>query len=91
MMLVKRSPKNQIAIPKAILERAGLGEGDVYFEIRYSTGQIILTPMQLEEKVPVENLKQFENQMLKQEPGDQVHHSMSEVLSTLHRKHQRLK
>ncbi len=90
-MLVKKSQKNQIAIPKAILDRAGLGENDVYFNISYSTGQIILTPMQLEEKIPVENLKRFESQMLKQETGDQVHHSMSEVLSTLHRKHQQLK
>ena len=44
-MLVKRSRKNQIALPKALLERAGVGPNDVYFSIAYKAGAIILKPV----------------------------------------------
>ncbi len=82
-MLVKRSRKNQIAIPKVILERAGLGAGDIYFDIQCSTGRIILTPMELEEKIPIDSLMRFEKQMLKHEAGDNGYRSMEEVIHHL--------
>ena len=84
-MLVKRSRKNQISIPKAILDRAGLGPEDLYFDVEYSNGQIALTPMQLEEKIPRETLARFEARTLKREPGDRTHRSMDELIRNLHR------
>ena len=85
-MLVKRSRKNQIAIPKVILERAGLGARDLYFDIQYSTGRIILTPMELEEKIPIDSLMRFEKQVLKHEVGDKSYRSMEEVIHHLREK-----
>jgi bifunctional DNA-binding transcriptional regulator/antitoxin component of YhaV-PrlF toxin-antitoxin module len=84
-MLVKRSRKNQVAIPKAILERAGLSEEDQYFDMMYHAGRIILTPVQLEEKIPPEALARFEAKALKREPGDRVYQSTAELIEDLHR------
>ena len=85
-MVVKRSSKNQIVIPKSVLEKAGLGAGDVFFNVTYENGKIVLIPMQFEEKIPSEALSRFEKKILKKEAGDQVHHSMDEVIKGLHRK-----
>ena len=83
-MLVKRSSKNQIAIPKAVLEHAGLGPEDVYFDIQYADGRIILRAMQVEEKIPAEALARFEVKTLKQEPGDRTYGSVGELKMHLH-------
>jgi bifunctional DNA-binding transcriptional regulator/antitoxin component of YhaV-PrlF toxin-antitoxin module len=88
-MLVKRSSKNQIAIPKAVLERAGLGPKDAYFDIDCSRGRIILTPMQLEEKVPQDALRRFEARVLKRERGDRGFNSVEGLIRHLHRKRRR--
>lgn len=40
-MLVKRSRKNQVAIPKAVLERASVGPDDVYFRIDCERGATV--------------------------------------------------
>ena len=85
-MLVKRSGKNQVVIPKAVLQRAGLGPRDVYFGVAYDHGRIVLTPMQLEEKIPPEALARFEANALKREPGDRVYTSMEALVEDLHRK-----
>ena len=84
-MLVKRSRKNQVALPKAVLERAGLGPEDVYFSIAYKAGAIILRPVEIEEKIPPEALARFEAKALKREPGDRVYGSVSELITDLHR------
>ena len=86
-MLVKRSVKNQIAIPKAVLERAGLSARDVYFDVEYRNGHIILTPMELEEKISPEALRRFKERSLKQEAGDKTYHSMDEALRGLRHSH----
>ena len=88
-MLVKRSSKNQIAIPKAVLERAGLGPEDTYFDIGCSQGRIILTPMQLEEKIPPEALKRFETRVLQRQRGDKAFESVEGLINYLHRKRRR--
>lgn len=88
-MLVKRSRKNQVAIPKAVLERAGLGPGDVYFDVGYSNGRIVLTPMELEEKISPEALGRFEEKALKRGPGDRVFRSMGELIKGLHQRRPR--
>ena len=84
-MLVKRSSKNQIVIPKVILEQAGLKDGDVYFDAQYKEGRILLVPLEVEEKISPEALGRFEAQVLKREPGDKVYGSMEEVVKGLHR------
>ena len=82
-MLMKISSKNQIVIPKAVLERAGLGKDDVYFDVEYEKGCIRLKPMQVEEKIAPEVLARFEAKMMKREPGDRVYKSMDEALRDL--------
>jgi len=83
-MLVKRSRKNQVALPKAMLERAGLGPEDVYFSIVYKAGAIILRPVEIEEKIPPEALARFEAKVLKRDPGDRVYGSMDALIKDLH-------
>ena len=45
-MLTKRTRKNQITIPKAVLQAVGETE---YYEVSSQNGKIILTPVQLEQ------------------------------------------
>ncbi len=84
-MLVKRSPKNQVALPKALLERAGLGPDDVYFTVRYERGAIILKPVDIEEKIPPETLQRFKAKILKGQPGNRSFRSMEALIKDLKR------
>ena len=84
-MLVKRSRKNQVALPKAVLERAGLGPDDVYFTIAYQAGAIILRPVDIEEKIPPEALARFRAKVLKGQPGDRSFSSMEALIKDLKR------
>ena len=86
-MLVKRSTKNQISIPKAVLDRAGLDENDVYFDVEYESGRIVLIPMHVEEKISKEALERFEAKSLIKESGDKVYGSMDAAVKGLNRKH----
>ena len=88
-MLVKRSRKNQIAIPKKVLERAGLGARDVYFECDYTNGRIYLAPVEIEEKIPPEALARFEAKALKGQRGDKTYPSMEALIKDLHRRRRR--
>lgn len=82
-MLVKRSSKNQIAIPKAVLERAGLGPKDTYFDIGYERGAIMLRPVEIEEKIPRESLERFKAKVLKGQPGDRTFSSAGALIKYL--------
>ena len=84
-MLVKRSRKNQVALPKAVLERAGLGPEDVYFSIVYKAGAIILRPVEIEDKIPPEVLERFRVKVLKGQPGDRTFSSMEALIKDLKR------
>ena len=84
-MLVKRSRKNQVALPKAVLERAGLGPEDVYFSVAYKAGAIILRPVEIEEKIPREALARFQAKVLKGQPGDRTFSSMEALIKDLKR------
>ena len=84
-MLVKRSRKNQVALPKALLERAGLGPEDVYFSVVYKAGAIILRPVDIEEKIPPEALARFRAKVLKGQPGDRTFSSMEALIKDLKR------
>ena len=82
-MLVKRSRKNQVALPKAILERAGLGPEDVYFSVGYRQGAIILRPVEIEEKISPEALARFKTKVLKGQRGDRPFRSMEALVNDL--------
>ena len=84
-MLVKRSRKNQVALPKAMLEQAGLGPEDVYFSVVYEAGAIILRPVVIEEKIPAEALARFRAKVLKGQPGDRTFSSMEALIKDLKR------
>lgn len=85
-MLVKRSSKNQVAIPKAIIERAGLTPDDAFFDVKYSDGKIVLTPVTVEERIPPEALARFEARNRRRGTGDRAFRSVDEMLVHLHRK-----
>lgn len=85
MLLVKKSRKNQVALPKAILERAGVGLKDAYFSVDYAHGAIILRPVEIEEKLPLESLARFEARVLRRQPGDRAYGSMEALIRDLHR------
>ena len=84
-MIVKRSGRNQVAIPKKLIEQAGLGERDIFFDIEYAGGYFTLKPLEFEEKIPREALERFKAKVLKGEPHDQTFSSMQEVIAALDR------
>ena len=88
-MIVRRSGRNQVAIPKKLIQKAGLGERDVFFDIEYAGGYFILKPVEFEQKVPREVLERFKARALKQEAGDQSFSSMEELIEGLDRKPRR--
>ena len=85
-MLIKKSVKNQIAIPKVILEEIGLGSQDVYFDIGCKNGHIILKPMEVEEKIPVETIRKFEKKYARRSKGDVVFNSWDDAIRFLNKK-----
>lgn len=86
MLLVKKSRKNQVALPKAILEQAGLGPEDAYFAVGYRQGAIVLRPVDIEEKLSPEALARFKAKALKGQPGDRTFSSMEAVIKDLKRR-----
>lgn len=42
MVLAKRTSKNQITLPKAVVEAAGLAD---YYEVSVENGRIVMTPI----------------------------------------------
>jgi hypothetical protein len=88
-MVVKRSSRNQVAIPKRLIEQAGLGNQDVFFDIEYAHGCFILKPLEFEEKIPRESLERFKVKALKVEAGDRVVSSLNEAIEALDRKKRR--
>ena len=88
-MIIKRSGRNQVAIPKKLIQQAGLSERDVFFDIEYASGRFILKPLEFEEKIPREALERFKAKTLKREPGDQIFSSMGEVIAALDKKTRR--
>ncbi|MBI4563230.1 MAG: hypothetical protein HY716_00865 [Planctomycetes bacterium] len=85
-MLVKKSVKNQVALPKALLDRAGVGPEDVYFDAEYERGAIVLRPVEIEAKIPPEVLERFKSDVLKGHPGDRRFRSMEALIKDLKRK-----
>jgi hypothetical protein len=45
MMLAKLTSKNQLTLPKAVVEKVGAAE---YFDVEIRQGQIVLTPVRIQ-------------------------------------------
>ncbi len=84
-MIVKRSGRNQIALPKKLVQAAGLGDEDIYFDVQYASGCFILKPLQFEEKIPRESLERFKRKALAHEPQDRRFPTMDELIASLDR------
>lgn len=69
-MLSKLTRGNQITIPKIIAERAGLKVGRDYVDIEYVGGVICLKPVDIEERIPREDLEKLRKKALEQENCD---------------------
>lgn len=82
MQLIKRSPKNQVVIPKTILEEAGVGPQDSYLKVDYNKrlGAILLRPVLIEERIPTAALERFEAKVVKGQQGDKRFSSMGDAL-----------
>ena len=74
-MVAKLTVKNQLTIPKKILERAGLSnieDNERYFDIEVKDTTIILKPVRVivEERIPEKQWQKFENWASKVGNGD---------------------
>ncbi len=85
-MIVKRSGRNQIAIPKQLIQQAGLGSSDQFFNIEYVQGCFVLQPVVFEQKIPEEAVEKFRRRMIKRESGDQSFSKMNDLIRGLDRK-----
>ena len=88
-MIVKRSSRNQVAIPKKLIDAAGLGKRDVFFDVKYRGGAFVLKPLEFVEKIPREAVERFKAKTLTRGPGDRTFSSMDELVSGLDRKKRR--
>jgi bifunctional DNA-binding transcriptional regulator/antitoxin component of YhaV-PrlF toxin-antitoxin module len=43
-MLAKLTSKNQLTLPKRVLDSVGVGSAPAYFEVEVEDGRIVLTP-----------------------------------------------
>lgn len=84
-MLVKRTRGNQVSLPRRILEQAGIGEGDRYFDVQYRGGLICLKPVTVEEKIPDHAYEELLRWAGKVEPGDKVFRTGREAVDYLKR------
>lgn len=84
-MLVKRTRGNQVSLPKRVLEQAGIGEEDQYFDVQYRGGLICLKPVTIEEKVPDRAYEELLRWAAKTELGDKVFSSGREAIEHLKR------
>jgi len=82
-MLVKRTSKNQVTLPRILLQAAGITQDDFYFEARYDerTHVILLKPVRviIEEKIPEKAIEKFEQEALQVKEGDQLFKSRKEA------------
>lgn len=82
-MLIKKSSKNQIAIPGELLKKAGLSAGDQWFDINYFHGGFLLKPMVIEEKLSPEEIEKLERWARKREKGDRAFRSDAKATAFL--------
>ena len=80
-MLVKRTRGNQVSIPKRVLEQAGVGEQDRYFDVEYRGGLICLKPVTVEDKIPDRAYEELLRWVRKPEPGRKAFHTGREAVA----------
>mgnify|MGYP001603253095 FL=1 len=83
-MVTKMTSKNQVTIPRKILERAGLSslkEDEKYFEVDVKNNLILLKPVTLviEERIPEEQWQKFEKWAVRVDKGDEVFDSSAQA------------
>ncbi len=71
-MLAKLTRGNQLTIPKEIVERVHIQAGRDYLNVTYLNGAIVLTPVDVEERIPPEAYERFIKDVLTIRPGDIV-------------------
>ena len=84
-MLAKITRGNQVTIPKEIVRKAHLKEGNDYVDVEYAEGIILLKPVEVEERIPPEAFERFARGAQRKEPGDLEANSKEKVEDTLRR------
>ena len=69
-MLAKITRENQVTIPKEIMKRAHLMEASPYVQVDYLEGIILLKPVEVEERIPPEQLEKLAERSLLREKED---------------------
>lgn len=69
-MLAKLTRGNQVTIPKGIIRKAHLREGNDYVDVEYVNGVIHLKPVEVEDRISPEIFERFANTVQHQLPGD---------------------
>lgn len=87
-MVTKMTIKNQLTIPKKILESAGLSnlkDEERYFNVEVSNNIILLKPVTVivEERIPEKQWQKFENWASKIEKGDMAFDSAEKATAFL--------
>lgn len=90
-MVTKMTVKNQVTIPKRILERLGLvnlKEEERYFDIEPKDNGLFLKPVTIvvEERISAEQWKKFEDWATKIEDGDVILDSAKKATDFLKKK-----
>lgn len=90
-MVTKMTIKNQLTIPKKILERAGLSnlkDEERYFDVEVKDDAILLKPVTLivEERISGKQWQRFEGWATKIEKGDKVFNSAEKAAKFLRKK-----
>lgn len=90
-MVTKMTIKNQITIPKKILERMGLlnlKDEERYFDVEAKESGIVLKPVTLtvEERIPEKQWQKFEDWASKLEKEDKVFDSPKKATAFLKKK-----
>ena len=84
-MLVKRTRGNQVSIPKRVLEAAGIGNEDRYFDVQYRGGLICLKPVTVEDKIPDRAYEELLRWAGKAHRGDKTFRTGREAVDYLKR------
>ena len=71
-MIAKVTRGNQVTIPKEIVLKLHIKQGNDYVDISMSNGMIVMKPVDVEERIPDEVYERFIKKALKVEPGDVV-------------------
>lgn len=90
-MVTKMTIKNQITIPKKVLERMGLAhlkDEERYFNVEAEENGILLKPVTVivEERIPEKQWQKFEGRATRLEKGDEVFESAQKATAFLKKK-----